>query len=75
MLDFYYYFAYPYFSWERGLNEYNHKTHSSFFYEVSGFEEITERIVKLVKGISNQCPREILKYTMPTEAYILKNHA
>ncbi len=39
----------------------------------SRFEEITERMVKRVKGLLNRRPRKILKYATPTEAFFGKS--
>ena len=74
------YFAHPYSSWERGLNEYTNGLIRQFFPKGSRFEEITERMVKRVKGLLNRgtrsCnrrPRKILKYATLTEAFFGKS--
>ena len=75
-----YYFAHPYSSWERGLNEHTNGLIRQFFPKGSRFEEITERMVKRVKGLLNRgtrsCnrrPRKILKYATLTEAFFGKS--
>jgi len=72
-LDCDYYFAHPYSSWERGLNEHTNGLIRQFFPKGSRFEEITERMVKRVKGLLNRRPRKILKYATPTEAFFGKS--
>ena len=45
-LEFDYYFAHPYSSWERGLNENTNGWIGQFFAEGSRFEEIAQRSIK-----------------------------
>jgi len=68
-----YYFAHPYSSWERGLNENTNGLIHQFFPKGSRFEEITERMVKRVKGLLNRRPRKTLGYVTPTEAFFGKH--
>jgi len=72
-LDCDYYFAHPYSSWERGLNENTNGLIRQFFLKGSRFEEITERMVKRVKGLLNRRPRKTLGYATPTEAFFEKS--
>ena len=44
-----------------------------FFPKGSRFEEITERMVKRVKGLLNRRPRKTLGYVTPTEAFFGKS--
>jgi len=50
-----YYFAHPYSSWERGLNEKNGLLRQ-FFPKGTRFEEVTERAVKRPRGYSTGGP-------------------
>jgi len=68
-----YYFAHPYSSWERGLNENINGLIRQFFPKGSSFEEITGRMVKRAKGLFNRRPRKPLKYVTPTEAFFGKS--
>lgn len=67
-----YYFAHPYSSWERGLNENTNGLIRQFFPKGSRFQEITERDVKRVKGLLNRRPRKALGYYTPTEVFFEK---
>ena len=64
-----YYFAHPYSSWERGLNENTNGLLRQFFPKGSRFEEITERQMKRAKGLLNRRPRKTLGYATPTEVF------
>jgi len=67
------YFAHPYSSWERGLNEHTNGLIRQFFPKGSRFEGITERMVKRVKGLLNRRLRKILKYATATEVFFGKS--
>ena len=64
-----YYFAHPYSSWERGLNENTNGLLRQFFPKGTRFEEVTERAVKRAKGLLNRRPRKGLGYATPTEVF------
>lgn len=64
-----YYFAHPYSSWERGLNENTNGLIRQFFPKGSSFTGITDQDVKRVKGILNRRPRKTLGYATPTEVF------
>lgn len=64
-----YYFAHPYSSWERGLNENTNGLLRQFFPKGSRFEEISERALKRAKGLLNRRPRKALGYATPTEVF------
>jgi len=68
-LDCSYYFAHPYSSWERGLNENTNGLIRQFFPKGSRFEELTERSVKRAKGLLNRRPRKTLGFATPTEVF------
>lgn len=68
-----YYFAHPYSSWERGLNENTNGLLRQFFPKGSRFEEITEREMKRAKGLLNRRPRKTLGYATPTEVFFGKS--
>jgi len=68
-----YYFAHPYSSWERGLNENTNGLIRQYFPKGSRFEEVTERMVKRAKGQLNRRPRKTLGYATPTEVFFGKS--
>ena len=68
-----YYFAHPYSSWERGLNENTNGLVRQYFPKGSSFKEVTGRMVKRVKGQLNRRPKKTLKYATPTEVFFRKS--
>ena len=64
-----YYFAHPYSSWERGLNENTNGLIRQFFPKRSRFEKLTERSVKRIKGLLNRRPRKTLGFATPAEVF------
>ena len=63
------YFAHPYSSWERGLNENSNGLIRQYFPKGSSFEHITDADVKRVEDILNNRPRKTLAYCTPNEIY------
>jgi transposase, IS30 family len=68
-----YYFAHPYSSWERGLNENTNDLVRQYFPKGSCFEEVTERMIKRAKGQLNRRQRKTLGYATPTEVFFGKS--
>ena len=68
-----YYFAHPYSSWERGLNENTNGLIRQYFPKGSSFKEITGRMVKRAKGQLNRRPRKTLEYATPMEVFFGKS--
>jgi len=68
------YFAHPYSSWGCGLNEHTNGLIRQFFPKGSIFEEITERMVKRVKGLLNRRPRKSAN-TRRQQRRFLENHS
>jgi len=64
-----YYFAHPYSSWERGLNENTNGLIRQYFPKGSSFKEIMGKMVKRAKGLLNRRPRKTLDYATPTEVF------
>ena len=71
-LDCEYYFAHPYSSWERGLNENTNGLVRQFFKKGSKFEGITDKMVNKVKNLLNRRPRKTLDYATPQEEFFGK---
>jgi IS30 family transposase len=63
------YFAHPYHSWERGLNEHTNGLLRQYFPKGVYLTEITaKQVAKVVNEINNR-PRKCLGYQTPAEAY------
>jgi IS30 family transposase len=63
------YFAHPYSSWERGLNENTNGLIRQYFPKGSCFEHITDEDVRRVENILNNRPRKTLGFLTPNEVY------
>lgn len=63
------YFAHPYSSWERGLNENTNGLIRQYFPKGSCFKSITDTEVKIVENKLNNRPRKTLSYCTPNEIY------
>ncbi|MGI9104835.1 MAG: IS30 family transposase, partial [Pyrinomonadaceae bacterium] len=64
-----FYFAHPYHSWERGLNENTNGLVRQYFPKKSEFSKITDRqITKVVDRLNNR-PRKTLGYKTPNEVF------
>jgi transposase, IS30 family len=59
------YFAHPYRSWERGLNENTNGLIRQYFTKGSSFENITDKDVDDVMEKLNHRPRKTLNYKTP----------
>lgn len=63
------YFAHPYSSWERGLNENTNGLIRQYFSKGSSFENITDEDVQLAEDALNNRPRKTLGFCTPNEIY------
>jgi IS30 family transposase len=63
------YFAHPYSSWERGLNENTNGLIRQYFTKGSSFENITDRDVDEVMEKLNHRPRKTLNYKTPHSVF------
>ena len=64
-----FYFAYPYHSWERGVNENTNGLIRQFFPKQTDFATITNIDIKRVEDKLNNRPRKTLGYQTPNEVY------
>jgi transposase, IS30 family len=64
-----FYFANPYHSWERGVNENTNGLIRQFFPKQTDFATITEQDIKQVEDKLNNRPRKTLGYRTPNEVY------
>lgn len=62
-----FYFAHPYCSWERGLNEHTNGLVRQYFPKKTNFTILTQEQVKEVERKINSRPRKILGYATPAE--------
>ena len=63
------YFAHPYHSWERGLNENTNGLIRQYFTKGSSFENITDEQVEDVMNKLNHRPRKTLNYKTPHSVF------
>jgi len=68
------YFAHPYHSWERGLNENTNGLIRQYFTKGSSFENITDEEVEKVIDRLNHRPRKTLGYRTPHEEFFSEYH-
>lgn len=61
------YFATPYHSWERGLNEHTNGLVCQYFPKGTDFTTITEAQVRAVQDALNTRPRKVLDFDTPKE--------
>ena len=63
------YFAKPYHSWERGLNEHTNGLVRQYFPKGSDFSTLTQADVQWVEDKLNSRPRKALGYKTPSEVF------
>ena len=63
------YFAHPYSSWERGLNENTNGLIRQYIKKGSSFEGITNERINFIEDRLNNRPRKCLGYMTPNEVY------
>ena len=63
------YFAHPYASWERGLNENTNGLVRQYFPKKYDFARITDKDLQQVEDLLNNRPRKTLGYRTPNEVF------
>jgi len=63
------YFAKPYHSWERGLNEHTNGLLRQFIPKQTHFKYITDEDIAFYQNLINNRPRKILNYNTPIEVF------
>lgn len=63
------YFAHPYHSWERGLNENTNGLIRQYFPKKTDFRKISEKKIAEIERTLNDRPRKKLYYATPFEAF------
>ena len=64
-----FYFATPYHSWERGLNEHTNGLVRQYFPKGTDFLKVTDAQVRAVQERLNNRPRKVLGYQTPAEVF------
>ncbi len=64
-----FYFAHPYSSWERGLNENTNGLVRQYLKKGCSFTEITDIELELISNDLNNRPRKSLDYATPDEVF------
>ena len=64
-----FFFARPYHSWERGLNENTNGLVRQYFPKKTDFAKLTQRDVDKVEYLLNTRPRKTLNYMTPLEVF------
>ncbi len=63
------YFAHPYHSWERGLNENHNGLIRQYLPKGMALDKVTSRIITKIQNRLNNRPRKLLGYKTPNEVY------
>lgn len=64
-----FYFAKPYHSWERGLNEHTNGLVRQYFPKTTNFSNVGYEELKRVEILLNNRPRKVLDFETPLEAF------
>jgi IS30 family transposase len=65
-----FYFAHPYSSWERGLNEYTNKLIRQYIPKKLSFDNIDQKFINDINLKLNMRPRKNLMYDSPIKIYL-----
>ena len=68
-----FFFAKPYHSWERGLNEHTNGLVRQYFPKKTDFTTLTEEEVQIVERKLNDRPRAVLDFNTPAEIFFRLN--
>ena len=63
------YFARPYHSWERGLNEHTNGLVRQYLPKHQRLDEVTQETVQDVESLLNNRPRKVLQFRTPIEVF------
>lgn len=65
-----FFFAHPYHSWERGLNENTNGLIRQYFPKAMSFEQVTDKHIQTVMDRLNNRPRKTLGFKTPNEVFL-----
>jgi len=68
-LDADFYFAHPYSSWQRGLNEYTNKLIRQYIIKGSNFDLYDDNYINQIQNKLNRRPREKLNFFTPSKIF------
>jgi len=68
-LDTKFYFAHPYSSWERGLNEHTNGLIRQYLPKKTDFTQISKEEITTIQDKLNHRPRKVLNYKTPYEVF------
>ena len=68
-LDTSFYFAHPYSSWERGLNEHTNGLIRQYLPKKTNFTQISKEEITTIQDKLNHRPRKVLNYRTPHEVF------
>jgi IS30 family transposase len=63
------YFAHPYRSWERGLNEHTNGLIRQYLPKSERLDMVTESTLREIENLLNNRPRKVLQYRTPLEVF------
>jgi len=63
------YFAHPYCSWERGLNENHNGLIRQYLPKGMALDKVTAKEIRVIQNKLNNRPRKLLNYKTPNEVY------
>jgi IS30 family transposase len=64
-----FYFAHPYSSWERGLNEYTNGLIRQYIVKGTNFDLYSDNFIRLIQNKINRRPREKLAFQTPSKIF------
>lgn len=64
-----FYFAKPYCSWERGLNEHTNSLVRQYLPKTMRFDDLLKADLKQIEELLNNRPRKVLDYETPLEVF------
>jgi IS30 family transposase len=71
MLNTSYYFAHPYASWERGLNEYTNGLIRQYIPKKESFAHFSDKDIEIFQHKINRRPRKLLNFDAPKNKFFL----
>ncbi|MDO5023150.1 MAG: IS30 family transposase [Eubacteriales bacterium] len=74
MLDAQFFFANPYSSWERGLNEYTNKLIRQYIPKGESFNKYNNKDIKQIQYAINKRPRKNLNFECPKKIFFASLH-
>ena len=69
MLNTAFYFAHPYSSWERGLNEYTNGLIRQYIPKKEEFDKYSNIVIENIQHKINRRPRKLLNFDLPKNKF------